>query len=571
MSALKAILAGACDTDRRLLHCALSREDFDLIEVEVAEEVPRLLQDGKPAVLILDALFWQAGAMNVVIAVRRSPAGRRVPILILGEPRTSDEEAATVAAGVHWYARKGFRVETFIEKVRSLAKLTMQPVVKLERPGDAGVEPLTENRVRDALSADGVPSPFEFGILELVNTTCPKGHEIDHMVEIAEHDPLLALAILAWSNNTPDGQKGRFSELKGAVKSLGQRQLYKLAESLSPMRWDNASLWDPGFFWVHSVTTSRIAKMLSRRMGLGMPEEAAGAGLLSGLGQFILARYFPRHFGALMRAGWGADSVTCAWEEGIVGAHHGQLAAWALKHLSLPLSLQEAVAHHHHAKTDNLSMRTSSRVLAMIVEAAEQIADALFPGDPPLTPLAPLAKRFLAAIEDAGIPSARIVTEAGHMMADLLTEMLHFFPQSESRSAYHRRKPLGTVGYWVPERPYFDIVRMYLDTRCHEVVETDRVKDLALRDYSVAFINLGHVEDATVASEAVTTLLANGWLQDRKTIILVNAPFPENCRCLAPDTCRIVAAPAHPARWIRWLAEPVSVKASATRSKLRIA
>ncbi len=219
MSALKAILAGACDTDRRLLHCALSREDFDLIEVEVAEEVPRLLQDGKPAVLILDALFWQAGAMNVVIAVRRSPAGRRVPILILGEPRTSDEEAATVAAGVHWYARKGFRVETFIEKVRSLAKLTMQPVVKLERPGDAGVEPLTENRVRDALSADGVPSPFEFGILELVSTTCPKGHEIDHMVEIAEHDPLLALAILAWSNNTPDGQKGRFSELKGAVIS----------------------------------------------------------------------------------------------------------------------------------------------------------------------------------------------------------------------------------------------------------------------------------------------------------------------------------------------------------------
>jgi HD-like signal output (HDOD) protein len=509
--------------------------------------------------------------MNLLVTVRKSPVGRRVPILILGEPRTTDEHAATAAAGVHWFARKGFRVETLVEEVRALVRQAQQPAVAEEQPNAGQIKPLTEEAVWNALSADGAPSPFEFSLVEMATTTSTRGHEIDHMVELAEHDPLFALAMLAWANNPQTGPKGRFSELCGASKCLGPRQIYRLSESLSPLRCDNASLWDPGFFWIHSVTTGRIAKMLSKRMGLAMPEEAMAAGLFAGLGYFVLARHFPQHFGALMRAGWNTDSVSCAWEESITGVHHGRLASWFLTHLNTAPSLQEAIEFHHLSDSENSSIRNSSRVLAMIIQAAEQIADALFPGDPPLAPLAPLSKRFLVAIRDAGIPSGRIATEAGHIAADLITEMLHFFPQSENRSAYYRHKPLGTVGYWIPDRPYLDIVRMFLDARCQHVVETDRIKDLALRDYSAAVINLAHLEDATAASEAISTLLARGWLQGRKTVILLNEALPENCRGLAPDTCRFAVTPAHPAHWLRWLAEPVAPRTPAARPQLRIA
>jgi DNA-binding response OmpR family regulator len=321
MAAPRVIIAGICDTDRKLLHYALAQEGFDLIEAESAAAVMQHLQDGRQGVLILDALFWQTGATNVLVAVRRNPGSRGFPILVLGDPHAVDGPDAAVAAAVHWYPRKGFQVETFVEQVRALAKPAPLPAVGEEQSGASRMEPLTEELVCKALSGEGVPSPFEFSILEMVTTTCPKGHEIDHVVEIAEHDPLFALAVLARANNPAVGPKSHFSELGAACKSLGQRQLYKMAETLSPIRCDNASLWDPGFFWAHSVTTARVAKMLSKRMGLGMPEEAMGAGLFSGLGYFVLARHFPQYFGALMKAGWGTDSVTCAWEEGIVGAH----------------------------------------------------------------------------------------------------------------------------------------------------------------------------------------------------------------------------------------------------------
>jgi len=207
----------------------------------------------------------------------------------------------------------------------------------------------------------------------------------------------------------------------------------------------------------------------------------------------------------------------------------------------------------------------------MLVQTAEQIADAMFHGDPPLTPLAPLSKSFLSALNDAAVRPLQVLDEAHHVVADLLTEMLHYFPQSESRSAYHRAKPLGKIAYWAPKKPDLDLIRLFLEVRSQEVVEMVATKDSALRDIPAMVINLAHLTATAAAQEAIATLAARDWLRGRKLLVLLNKELPGTWRSLAPNTCRFVVLPAHPARWIRWLAEPTPKTNANPGQQLRIA
>ncbi len=572
MASVRVIVAGVCDADRRLLRYALAGAgDFSVSEAETVDQVTSLLRENKPTLLVLDLLSWPSEAIRAAANLRRNPETRSLPILMFGDPKTSGNPEADSLVEARWYPRKGFQVASFIEQVRALAAGVSTAAARTESQADRSAA-LTEDLVLRVLAEHGPPTPFEFSLIEMATTLCPKGREIEHVAEFAEHDPLLALALLSWTHEQCPESRIGLTSVHDAVKLIGPKKVYQLTEGLSPWRWSNASLWEPGFFWVHSMATARIAGMLSRRLGLGTPAEASTAGLFSGLGYFVLARFFPRHFGELMRAGWGADSVSCEWEERTVGAHHGRLAAWMLKHFHLPVVLQE-VAEHHHDYEDRAgaSMRSSSRLLCMLVHAAEQIADALFHGDPPLTPLAPLSGSFLDALNDSSVAPLQILDEAHHAVADLLTEMLHLFPQSESRSAYHRTKPLGKTAYWAPKRPDVDLVHLFLEARSQEVVEMAATKDSALRDISAMVINLAYLTATPAAQEAVATLAARDWLRGRKLLVLLNKELPETWRSLAPHTCRFIVLPAHPARWIRWLVEPTPKTNPNPAPQLRIA
>lgn len=572
MTQRRIILASQCDADRAFLEHILASEGFAVTCVTDAAGTLAAAQGLTGGAVILDTLGWQAGALNTLTALKRQADARQVPVLIFGQPRTVEEVATAARAGAAaWLDRRGFTLAAFLAKVRALtgggqgAAAAAPPTAADAaapspiKPND--LEPLTESRVRDVLSGLTDYSAYEFSIVDAITTTSSKGDADAHIAEIVAHDPILTLATLAWAAQRGGPAARRTADTGEALAILGNREFYRHIESLTPLRFDNASIWDPGAFWLHSVATARIAAMLSRALGLGLPGEAFNAGMLADIGCYLLARHFPLYFGRLFSAGIETDTISPKWEEDLVGADHGCVGAWTLAALGLPETLQHAVRHHHSGGAA-ASFSHAAHVLALLTQTAGQLADALFPGDPPLAGLSPLSQGFCVALDQSKTSWNGLLTQARALMNDLLTEMSFLLPQAPQRSYYHKKKPLVEVLYHAPKHSPRDIVYLYLFTRAEKLTVMQTLTSRLPAPGTPLVVNLTHMRDVSAQIEVLTSLLAAGLLNERKTAVLLPEPPRKALISLLPDVARPTPVPAHAARWLKWLARPASADAT---------
>ncbi len=575
MAQRRIILASQCDADRALLEHILTSEGFAVTCVTDAPGTLAAAQGLTDGAVILDTLCWQSGALNTLTALKRQAGGRQVPVLIFGQPRTVEEVSTAAQAGAAaWLDRRGFTLAAFLAKVKALTGASQGAATATAptpttadvapssfiKPND--LEPLTESRVREVLSGLTDYSAYEFSIVDAITTISSKRNADAQIAEIVEHDPVLTLATLAWAAQHGESSTRRTADTREALVILGNREFYRRVEGLTPLRFDNSSIWDPGAFWLHSVATARIAAMLSRAVGLGLPGEAFNAGMLADIGFYLLATHLPLYFGRLFTIGIEADTISPKWEEDLIGADHGSVGNWTLAALGLPETLQNAVRHHHHAQTAVAPLSHSSQVLVLLTQAAGQLTDALFPGDPPLTHLAPLNPGFRAALDQSNTTWERLVAQARAMMNDLLTEMSFLLPQARNRSYYHKKKPLVEVLYHAPKHPAHDIIHLYLSTRAEKVTAIPTATNRSPAHGTPLVVNLTHMRDVSAQIEVLTSLLAVGLLNNRKTAVLLPEPPRKALLSLLPDVARATPVPAHAARWLKWLARPASADAT---------
>lgn len=575
MGQQRIILVSQCDADRALLQHLLTEEGFRVECVTEAAATVAAAQGLTNGLVILDTLSWQGGALNTLTALKRHPDTCHAPVLIFGQPRTVEEVTSAAQTGAAaWCDRRGFALPSFIAKVKALAgdgdtrKAPSSPAPAAVSPSAHGAEELerlTESRVREVLSSLTEYTAFEFSVIDAITSTSTKHGAEALIAEIVEHDPMLTLATLSWAAQHSAHGGCRTTDTREALALLGNREFYRRVEGVTPLKFDNSSIWDPGAFWLHSVATARIAAMLSKSLGLGVPGEAFNAGILTDIGYYVLATHFPRYFGRLFTVGGETDSIPPKWEEDLIGADHGRVGAWTLAVLGLPETLQEVV-RTHHAAAARQSLSHGSQVLTLLTQAAGQLADALFPGDPPLSCLAPLSAGFCAALDGSDAAWDQLLAQARALMTDLLTEMAFLLPQARNRSYYYKQKPLGQVVYHAPRHPPQDLVRPHVATRAEKVLVlqtgNNGLPDLA----APLVINLTHLPDVNAQVEVLTSLLAVGLLTDRRTVVLLPEPPRKVLIGLVPDTTRLIAVPAHAVRWLKWLAEPV-VKGQALTAK----
>lgn len=564
---LRIVLACRCDMERSLLGYVLMCEGFDVEDCSQFSEV--LIQAKVPGtrLILFDTLSSNEDPKPVIQALKASDKTRHIPVAIIGVPTTREQATELIRAGVqHWFTRKGFQASSWIEKLEKLMRTDASAVpkpgvnkpAKTCAPASSAASALTPLSVKDLESRlDAQPQfpAFEFSLTEAITTQSKKDGFVDHISGIAHRDPLLALTLISWVNSDP-AQTRTASSIPEAVACLGERTFYKRAESLPTLKNETTSIWDLGYFWQHSVATAQIAAYLSKSLNLGTPGEAMTAGLLHELGYYLLASEFPQHYGALFTAGSRSDSISPGWEERTVGVNHGQIASILLQHFGLPATIQEVVAAHHGSATMDPSTRVSSRLLAELVQAADQIANTIFPGDPPLAPLAPFTDGFRSAIENSGLSPAELFQNARKITADLLTAMVYYFPQSQSRPYFYRRKPLTEVLYCAPRPPALELVRTYLESRCEKVTTFQSSKNVNKANPAPLVVNLTHIPEVAAQVEILTSLMAGGLLQHRKAVVLLDKPPQKAYLGLVPDTCRLIPMPSHPFRWMRWLTAP---------------
>ena len=102
---------------RQLLHVALSREGFRVDEAATADEGLARVRVEPPDVVLLDLLLPGRCGDSFIVAMRRLPAARDVPVIVLSG--IEGGLAASRAAGAQDFLAKPFDLDELARRVRA--------------------------------------------------------------------------------------------------------------------------------------------------------------------------------------------------------------------------------------------------------------------------------------------------------------------------------------------------------------------------------------------------------------------------------------------------------------------
>lgn len=555
------IVAVPCDAERKLIGFFLESQGLGVREAATARQAAELLERGEFDLLVLDSIFWQNSVEDLPGLLRRSPAAANTPVVLIGQPRSIDEVNNALGRGVAaWVARRGFELDAFRQKLQAIVHSgrasTPGETAAKGAADDCRLPRLSELAVREALAdAQHLPA-FEFNLHDLVTATGARGRAAEQMGAIVLRDPMIATTLLQLANASTNGGGGDTAvSIQQAMEAVGHRDFFKTGEAIPALDLLKQPQWDASEFWVHSVATARVAGMLAAKLRLGTPQVAVTGGLLHDLGRYILAHFFPEHFQALLEAASSCATPGPEWEKRLIGAHHGEVGAWAMRRFGLPEVLCDVALVHHAPESSGQAVKNSSRLLGLIVQAADQITGALFPGDPPLRELSAFSHEFETAVVRADLSYDDLIDEARRLVTDLIAEMIFLFRDALPVSHLRCKKVLEDLVYHTPAPRPFDIVRTYLEARVHRLRLPEELAEGGGLPQAPIVVNLHGMHDLHRQVAALTAVRDQGLMQGRRGLVLLPGSPATQLSAVAPGAWRLVSLPAHPADWMGWLAE----------------
>lgn len=207
--------------------------------------------------------------------------------------------------------------------------LTASVVGLVRRTESLGRLPKTRDALRDAMQ-----DPL----------TTPKD-----IMEIVGRDPALAAKVLSAANVESLGFAGRVDTLDLAVRLLGPRETFLIAD-----RADDCAprSGESGLVLERYVRDARFCAKATERiaqaMGLDHLSACAAAGLLSDLGRLVLARVAPNHYRKLDPELTNEDLI--AAEQKCLGISHSEAGYMLAERWGLPRDISEAILFHHEPK-----------------------------------------------------------------------------------------------------------------------------------------------------------------------------------------------------------------------------
>lgn len=189
------------------------------------------------------------------------------------------------------------------------------------------------------------------------------------LIDIIGQDPVLSARIVGTANGETFGFKGRVDTLDLAIRLLGPREVFRIAES-SEIWFDETR--DGGFdvkgFRADAIFTARATERIMEAMGHGHIAASGVAGLLCDIGRLALAMVAPNHYKKVDPELKGLDLI--ASEQRHLGISHPEAGYMLADRWGLPADITEAILFHHEPKR-----ATRAKELAAAVGTAHRLAD----------------------------------------------------------------------------------------------------------------------------------------------------------------------------------------------------
>lgn len=213
---------------------------------------------------------------------------------------------------------------------------------------------------RVIIAVDRMPA-FPRSVQRLLELTRDVNVEPRAIVEVLEHDPVMAGRILRTVNSAFYGLSRKVASMSHAVVMLGMNTVKNMALAVSAagmLPRENAAGFDTAEYLRHSLVVAGMARVIAQREGDADPGEAYIAGLLHDFGKVLFAVNLPEEF---------RRALKCAEEEGIalheaeqreIGMAHPQAGAMLARKWQFPESLAAAIAAHHDTVPANGTLRS---------------------------------------------------------------------------------------------------------------------------------------------------------------------------------------------------------------------
>lgn len=172
------------------------------------------------------------------------------------------------------------------------------------------------------------------------------------VAEVLETDPGLSIKLLGLANSASSGLRTPVDSLRQAVAMLGRNQVESILigaaarASITPPR---SPVFDSARFWRAAASRAVVAAAVSAAAEPDRRSEAFTAALLQDMALPVLVDHVPGYAALLSRHHdgevldlAGAEADAFGWDHAAVAARMG--ARWGL-----PVSLLDAIAHHHEA------------------------------------------------------------------------------------------------------------------------------------------------------------------------------------------------------------------------------
>jgi HD-like signal output (HDOD) protein len=186
-------------------------------------------------------------------------------------------------------------------------------------------------------------------------------------------DAALVSKILKVVNSAYYGLPRKISTLTQATVILGFNTIKNIVLTASVFsvfdKNENGCHFDRTKFWEHSVGCASACKVLSKRMKLGIPEEAFVVGLIHDIGKIVLDQFLHSKFIEILELVEKKNIPMRQAEREVLGVDHSQIGELLCDKWNFPKHFCEAVAYHH---TPNLAM--NSKKIVAIVHFANAIA-----------------------------------------------------------------------------------------------------------------------------------------------------------------------------------------------------
>ncbi|MCZ6598756.1 MAG: HDOD domain-containing protein [Planctomycetota bacterium] len=194
--------------------------------------------------------------------------------------------------------------------------------------------------------ADALPSLPAVAV-EVLRLTQDPDCSLDDLAAILSRDPALSAKILKLANSPVFGPGHEVSTLQRATMVLGMKTVKLMSLSFSliaSLPGDGVGAFDYRGFWRRSLVAGVAGRGLAKVLGDGCADEAFLCGLLSHLGQLVLARCMPEEYDHVLAESDG-HWPSIETENRLLGFCHSDVSGTLLEQWGLPPMIAQSVAY----------------------------------------------------------------------------------------------------------------------------------------------------------------------------------------------------------------------------------